>query len=39
MNGVRLTLILTAALVLIYVVPHSLPAETTENMLEIGCDT
>ena len=39
MNGVRLILILTAALILIYVVPYSLPAETTENMLEIGCDT
>jgi hypothetical protein len=39
MNGVRLILMLTAALVLIYFVPYSLPAETNENMFEIGCDT
>ena len=39
MNGDRLTLILTAALVLIYVVPCSLPAEATENMPEIGRGT
>jgi hypothetical protein len=39
MNSIRLTLTLTAALVLIYVVPYSLPAEITENMPGIGCDT
>ena len=37
MNGMRLTLILTTALVLIHIVPYSLPAETTENMPEIAC--
>jgi hypothetical protein len=39
MNGDRLTLILAAALVLTYVVPCSLPAETNENLPGIGCDT